>query len=92
MPRLVQYLSVVLLAMFAVPDALLAQEHCAEGITAAGTCVNPALGRSVRRQTIVRTQSRLSVNSPPVLPSADATAKDPALRGFIRREQSATRP
>lgn len=69
-----------------------AQRRCLEGYTANGNCVNPALAASARKQSIMRTQSRLSQTALPVLPNADPAFRDPTLNQFMRREISVTHP
>ncbi len=68
------------------------QQRCSEGYVAVGLCVNPALAATARKQSIMRTQSRLSQTALPVLPNADLAFRDPTLMQFLRHEIRATHP
>lgn len=72
--------------------AIAEKRHCPEGYVTADRCVNPALAAAARKQSIMRTQSRLSQTALPILPNADPAFRDPTLTQFLRREISVTHP
>ncbi len=83
----------LVLALGASVDCAAAQKlHCPEGYTKLDRCVNPELAATARKQSIMRTQSRLSQTALPVLPNADPAFRDPTLTQFLRREISVTHP
>lgn len=81
------------LALGVSVDCAAAQKlRCPEGYVTLDRCVNPALAAMARKQSIMRTQSRLSQTALPVLPNADPAFRDPTLTQFLRREISVTHP
>lgn len=58
-------------------DAAGAQEHCAEGRTSVGQCVNAALAENARLSAIIFAQPKISLTAFPVLPSGDANYRYP---------------
>jgi hypothetical protein len=47
------------------------QAHCLEGKTASGECVNASLSAVMRKQSIIYSQSKISLTTPLNLPSED---------------------
>jgi hypothetical protein len=65
-------LAIVTAALLLVPVfGAEAATVCPEGRTASGACVNSDLAASMRKDTILSTQPKLSYTSPPLLPKDD---------------------
>ena len=71
MPRCPIVAAVVALGLTLAPASAIAQTQCLEGRTAAGVCVDVALGSMIRERVRVFTQPRLSYAGPAVVPSRD---------------------
>ena len=58
---------------------------CPEGRTFTGACVRPDLSADMRLHILTATQPKLSVASPPILPSQDSQFAQPRDRGELQR-------
>jgi hypothetical protein len=74
----------ILLTSVAVVSGLLllsggasAQVKCAEGKTARGECVNPALAAAMRQTAIIFSQPKISQTAFPILPAQDLMYRYP---------------
>lgn len=62
-----------------------APSACPEGRTFSGACVRPDLSSDMRLHILSATQPKLSVSSPPLLPSQDGQFAQPRDRGELQR-------
>lgn len=84
--------AVAMIGFFSAASQAHAQGFCAEGRTREGACVNVGLASGQRLAAVVLGQTRLSFSILPVLPSQDAGANNPTLRGHVGREVSVIHP
>ena len=72
MARTNAILATVALAVLICAGSAQAEEHCREGRTVSGECVNPVLASIMRLDAIIRAQPKISASAPLNLPSEDA--------------------
>jgi hypothetical protein len=78
MGRIVQAVAVASaasLALWCTPTS--AQQHCPEGRTIGGACVNPPLATLMRQIGVIFSQPNISRTAYPVLPSGDRRYRYP---------------